>query len=373
MASILDTLSGLSVPAKITAGTKALYYRPLQAPWPEWAEQLIRLTKRVMVDIVQVNATYADVDQRLTWAQVGALCSTYGAKVTIFSNFYQWGGYTNTSATVTNGGGGTSDADHITDIEEYLDHIAAAASTYSFTVDTCFGDIERFSAVQNSNPDTGGRQAHNTALVLKFQNVEDAFKAAFPSGSFACYGIGGVRPEATENARTHVATYDFQSPYPWGGGWGLEVWNINKFDVGDLSEAYTTGLVTPYYGDFLCPALYYPNEPWTIQDCVHYSNLFNPAEAMVPFLAMGCHRVRTFDAWTSGILTASDYSYEHSKMYGAMFNINAYYSTAARAQRWFGPVTTGLSGLFLWPAPNDIVGSRGYMRHFKALIDGMNS
>ena len=376
--SVLTQLAALDVPLK------KICYRPLQAPLPEWHSEFVRLTRTVMVELVLVDATYANVDAELTWAQVGALCTEHSAQVCIYSNPYHWGGYTNTDASLneddTTAGGGISDDDHRAQIQAYVDIIKTAADAQGFTVRTVLLDTERFSAASN----TAGNAAHNASLNLKLSSVYDIFKTAFgaddnPGASTAAavvgfYGLPAIRPESNEQASTvpNAMTYEgAASPFPAPAGWGLEAWAMNPYDEtdDDPSGGYTAGSTTPWLPDVICPVLYFPNEPTTIQFCQQWSHNFTKGgygatKPIIPFLAMGQARVRSYDDWY-GILGPCSYSTDYSKLYGYVMNNAGEYDTPGTEERWFFEN----SEIMMWPAPNDAF-APSYMEHFVAYCQG---
>lgn len=356
-------------------------YRPLQLPLPEWHGELLRLTRSICVDLRTVTAAGCDVG---TWAEVKALETLYSAQVCVFMNPYHagFGGYTNTDPTVTDGGGGQSDAAHVASIATQCGHIRTNyIDALGGTVRTVFLDTEVFNALPNS----AANAAHNDALKLKFQNVYDKIVHAttgFPNCTYiSWYGLGSVWQNANGDAVTPISATDSGpgGPYPWGYRWGMDPWSVSHYDNGDVTPPYTVGASVPFIevaGNTKmtsAPVLYRPHDYEATRQGMFKSELLynaagtgiwsSVARPLLPWMTLGVAMQATADTGSQPSGTVAtygpyDYDTDISYWYGIIMD-DAFHATMMPA-----PVE-----IVFWEAPNNANYPK-WMDHFVAFVKG---
>jgi len=375
----LLALKALSVPAI------KLCYRPFRTDLgrPNWHNEFVRLTRSICVDARTVSATGVDTGlaSALTWAQVKTLETTYSAQVCVLMNPYHSGfdGYTNTDASITNGGGGTSDATHIANIAtkfglirtNYIDALGG-------TVRTVFLDTEVFAALAN----TAGNAAHNNALKLKFQNVYDKVVHAttgFPNCTYVnWFGLGAAEQGAFGDAMTPVSATDSGpgGPFPWGQRFGMQPWNVNHYDETDTTPAYTAGGSVPFIEVAnskmtIGPVLYRPQDyEGARRAMIESDRLYNAtgiwaalSRPIIPWLTMGAgyRAAANTGSQPSGTVAsygAMTYDTAQSYWYGIIFH-DAFHATMMPKP----------DEVILWESPND-PNYPAWMDHFVAFCQG---
>lgn len=350
---------------------------------PIWFPSWVRITKRISVDLRTVDATGVNTGTpgAVTWAYLKSLETLYTAPLTLYINPYFFGGYTNTDPTVTNGGGGQSDAAHLALIQGYVDIVKNTYVTgLGGSVALIMVDEGRF----DGRPNDAGNAAWNTAQVAKYQAVYDIFVTAFPAATQTWFGMGAMWPDASDNAQTFSAaggagTGNFGGPYPQGRRWGLPPWNINHFDEADTVEAYTVGTVTPFIevvGNTklaVGPILYTPQYYHSVREAMYRSDMLYNASGiwaalsrpLVPWLTMGAGRstvgqIAIEPTGTAATYEALDYPVDISWWYGAIMD-NAFGTDYMPAP----------SEVVLWEAPSN-PDYPGYMHHAIAFFKGCN-